>query len=234
LDAPTPITTGTFYGFLKDDDANDCYRLVQNVTAGQGLYLTAIPSAGQSLSVYVYDEARNQVAYGTANPGVAVALSTRADITRVYYAKVVSSTGYGNYTMRLTTEPYIGVPTYKPTNPGLGQGVTVSVNVTSGQNAVGPVTLSYTSTGTSWTNVTMLLNTTTSLYEGTIPGFQSVTTVYYKVIAYTTTGDYSIQDNAGLNYAYPVVPEFSTLTMILFLVFLGAPLTILLRRRNRH
>jgi hypothetical protein len=96
------------------------------------------------------------------------------------------------------------------------------------------VTLSYSTTGTSWTNVTMLFNTTTSLYEGTIPGFQSVTTVYYKVIAYTTTGDYSIQDNAGLYYAFPVVPEFSTLTMMLFLVCLGAPLALLLRRRNRH
>jgi hypothetical protein len=80
----------------------------------------------------------------------------------------------------------------------------------------------------------MLLNTTTSLYEGTIPGFQSATTVYYKVIGYDTAGDYFVQDNAGLNYAYPVVPELSTLTMMLFLVCSGASLAVLLRRRNRH
>jgi hypothetical protein len=233
LDTATPMTTGTFYGLLKDEDTNDCFRLVQNVTAGQSLYVTVIPSAGQALSVYVYDEARNQKTYGTANPGVAVVLSTKAAITRIFYIKVTSTTSYGNYTMRVTAEPYIGVPTYKPTNPNLGQSVKVSVSVTASQNGIGPVTLSY-STGASWTNVTMLLNTTTSLYEGTIPGFQSVTTVYYKVIGYDTAGDYFVQDNAGLNYAYPVVPELSTLTMMLFLVCSGAPLAVLLRRRNRH
>lgn len=232
VDTPTPLATGTFYGLLKDDDINDCYRLVKNVTAGQSLYVTVIPSAAQALQVYIYDEAKNQQNYGTANPGVAVVLSIKAQSTQLYYIRV-NSGSKGNYTMRVTAEPYVDVPTFTPTNPTIGQDVKVSVSVTASQNGLGPVTLWY-MTGASWTNVTMALNTTTSLYEGIIPGFQSATTVYYKIIAYDTAGDYFVQDNAGLYYTIPVVPEFSTLTMMLFLICMSASLAILLRRKNKR
>ncbi len=116
-----------------------------------------------------------------------------------------NSTGQ-EITVYEATPPIIGTPTQNPgpTEVTPDQAVTVSVNVTDNV-AVQNVILSYSNdTGATWENVTMSL-TTGDTYEGGIPGFPAATTVWYKIIAYDTSNNVAVEDNAGEYYVYVVI-----------------------------
>ncbi len=233
LSTARPVSIATYSGFMRDDDTSDCYRITQNVTTSQGLFVKVTPSASQAVAVTLYDQAMSQKDYKSGNPGVAVTANARATATGIFYIKVSSFSGYGAYTFKITVEPVIGVPSQTPAVPSPGQSVTVSVNVTAVQDGVGAVTLSYSTSGASWTDVAMTLNGTTGLYQGTIPGMPGNTTVYYKVTAYDTAGDYFVQDKTGVYYTYSVVPEFSALIILLLLCIVTPVAALLGRRRNK-
>jgi PKD repeat protein len=100
------------------------------------------------------------------------------------------------------------------------QEVRILVNATDSLSGVGNVILSYNiNNGPVWTNITMVLNTTTGLYEDTIQGQQANTTVKYKIIVYDNAGNLKVEDKNGEFYVYIVIPEFpSTMFLLLFLI----------------
>jgi len=234
LTTATPVNAGTYSGFMKDEDTNDCYKIIQNVTAGQGLYVRVIPSETQPVEIRLYDQGKVQQTYGSGMAGATVTVGTKAATTGMFYIRVKSLSSYGTYTMLISLEPSIGVPTHKPVAPDPSQNVTVSVNVTAVQKGVSSVTLYYSTNNVTWTNATMTLNATTGLYEGTIPKLALNTHVYYKITAYDTVGDYFTQDKAGQYYTYTVIPEFPTAITILIIFFLLTLAMILSKRKTQH
>jgi hypothetical protein len=134
-----------------------------------------------------------------------------------------------------TTEPNIDTPTRYPTGDiEFGQAVTISVNVTDSGSGVKEVLLQYSlNNGTSWTNVTMTYNDTSGLYEGTIPAQSINLTVKYAISASDNMDNNAVQDNLGLYYSYPVIPEFPPITLIAMFMLLSLLATILIKKRNK-
>lgn len=133
-----------------------------------------------------------------------------------------------------TTPPTIADPTQVPAknNVNGSQAVTVSVNVTDnvGGSGVASVTLSYSTNNVTFTNATMTLNTLTGLYDGTIPGYPAGTTVYYLIYASDNAGNAATPNTNTGNWNYPVVPEFTSILMILMLVAMAS--AVLLMRKK--
>ncbi len=98
-----------------------------------------------------------------------------------------------------------------------GQTVKVSVNVTDAETGVKNVTLCYTN-NTIWYNVTMQFNSTTGLWEATIPGHGLGITIKYKIEAYDNAENHAVKDNAGQYYVYTVVPEFASSIYLMMLM----------------
>ncbi|MFA5363708.1 MAG: PKD domain-containing protein [Candidatus Bathyarchaeia archaeon] len=88
-----------------------------------------------------------------------------------------------------------------PMEPGIDAPVTVSANVTRGDFEIDSVILSYQAASASWVNVTMILDS--GLYVASIPGQPYDTTVYYKVYALDTVGNFEV---TGL-FSYLVKPN---------------------------
>jgi type 1 glutamine amidotransferase len=134
-----------------------------------------------------------------------------------------------------TTEPNIDTPTrYPPGDIEFGQAVTISVNVTDSGSGVKEVLLQYSlNNGTSWTNVTMIYNSTSGLYEGTIPAQSTNLTVKYAISANDNVDNNAVQDNLGLYYSYPVIPEFPSITLIAIFMLLSLSATILIKKRRK-
>jgi len=110
--------------------------------------------------------------------------------------------------------------------------VRISANVTDLESSVREVILSYTTDGTTWENLTMNYNSTTTLYEATIREYPYETRVKYKIIAYDNRGNSATKDNAGKYYIYEVIPEFpSFLVLSLFMI---ATLSALIVYRRKH
>jgi len=120
------------------------------------------------------------------------------------------------------TPPEISEPLQTPLNNTIqpDERVKISVNVTDGESGISQVILSYTTdNGTTWTNLNMQLNMTTSSYEQEIPQQQPDTIVKYKIIACDNAGNNATKDNNGYGYKYHVIPEFpSTLILVIFML----------------
>ena len=129
------------------------------------------------------------------------------------------------------TPPSIGTPAREPVGDVTpDQDVKVSVSVVDVGSGVKNVTLSYSTTnGTSWIDLSMTYNSTSDLYQATIPGEEYCTWVSYKVIAYDNSENLATKDNAGEYYVYHVIPEFP-LIMILPLIIALAAFALILGR----
>jgi len=135
------------------------------------------------------------------------------------------------------TAPTIGVPSRTPDEDILPeQEVKVSVGVTDVVSGVKNVSLSYTTDdGLTWTNLPMNYNSSTSLYEATIPPQRAGTWVKYKMVAQDNAGNQATKDGADPFFIYQVIPEFPTWTAILAtLSILSVTLTLLRRRTHPH
>jgi len=113
----------------------------------------------------------------------------------------------------------IGTPSRTPSGDVTpDQQVKVSVCLTGGDGTETVILLYTTDNGTSWFNMPMIYNSTTSLYEATIPKQQNCTWVKYKIVAYDKAGNYAVEKGESSIYVYHV-PEFPTsLILLLFLV----------------
>lgn len=142
-----------------------------------------------------------------------------------------------NFTIELNEDnnvPVIGIPSRVPEGDVQpNQEVKVLVNVTDDESGVKNVTLFYTiNNGTSWENLTMDFNQSTSLYEATIPGQLAGTWVKFKIVAFDWVGNNSTRDGTEPYCMYHVVPEFP-----LFLVlplFMIATLVAVIVCRRKH
>jgi type 1 glutamine amidotransferase len=134
-----------------------------------------------------------------------------------------------------TTAPNIHTPTRYPTEDiQFGQAVKISANITDLGSGVKEAILHYSlNNGTTWTNVTMNYNSTSGLYEGTIPAQYSNMTVKYAISASDNVDNDAVQDNSGMYYIYPVIPEFPSMMLITIFMLLSLSATILIKKRNK-
>lgn len=135
------------------------------------------------------------------------------------------------------TYPTIETPSRMPEGDVLpGQPVKVSVNVTDATSGLKNVTLYYTiNNGTTWEEPEpMNYNTSTSLYEATIPAQPAETWVRFKIVAYDYAGNNATKDGTEPYCIYQVIPEFpSAVIPSLFMVFSILAVTIAKRRFPR-
>ncbi len=133
-----------------------------------------------------------------------------------------------------STPPTIGTPTRTPAGDVLPDEATVvSVDVKDNQTGVKNVTLSFTTNdGINWTDLLMAYNSSTDLYETTIPGQQPGVNLKYSILAYDNAGNSVKNNNAGSYFVYIVVPEFpSNIVLPLFIAI--TLIAVAVSRRTR-
>ena len=128
--------------------------------------------------------------------------------------------------------PSIEVPLRFPSNECVqeGQDVKVAVNVTDDESGVKNVTLYY-AVDDVWTPVEMTFNTSSSLYEGIIPGQEAGKVVKFKIVAFDNAGNPAEENNGEEYYTYQVIPELSWQLTISLLMMLT--LVILLTKKRK-
>jgi len=133
------------------------------------------------------------------------------------------------------TYPTIETPSRTPDGDVLpDQPVKVSVNVTDATSQVENATLYYTlNDGTTWEEpILMNYNSSTGLYEATIPGQQQVGTwVRFKIVAYDHAGNNATMDGTQPYCVYQVIPEFPSF-LILPLFMIATLLAVIVCRRR--
>jgi hypothetical protein len=141
-----------------------------------------------------------------------------------------------NQTVYLDTiAPTIYTPIRDPTGTiQYGQAVKILVNIDDSGCGVKEAILHYSlNNGTSWTNVTMNYNSTSGLYEGTIPAQSSNMTVKYGISASDNVDNDAVQDNSGTYYVFDVIPEFPTTILLVTFTLLTLMATILIKKRGK-
>ncbi len=149
------------------------------------------------------------------------------DGVKTVYAKLRDNIGWVSavFTDRIwldTSPPSVTSLMQTPENEiQPNQSVKIVANVTDKPSSVKEVTLFYSlNHSTTWTDLPMILNETTNLYETTIPGQSIGTLVQYKIVAYDHAGNQAIDDDNGYFHSYVVVFELSPiLTLIMFTVY---------------
>jgi len=134
-----------------------------------------------------------------------------------------------------STPPTIETPSRTAEGDVLpNQSVKVSVNVTDALSGVKNVTLSYTTNdGATWTNLPMNHNSSTSLYEATIPGQEAGTWVKFKIVAYDYAGNNATKDGTEPYCAYQVIPEFPSSLTLIPLLMITTLIAVLTHRRKQ-
>jgi hypothetical protein len=141
-----------------------------------------------------------------------------------------------NFTLKLNEDsniPIIDIPSRVPEGDVQpNQKVTVFVNVTDAESGVKNATLYYNlNNSQTWTAKPMDYNSTSRLYNATIPGQPTGTYVRFQIVAYDKAGNNATEDGTEPYWTYQVVPEFSSITMLSLCMVL-ATLTILYIRRR--
>jgi hypothetical protein len=135
------------------------------------------------------------------------------------------------------TPPNIDTPTRYPAGDvEEGQLVKIFVNVTdSGSGANNDlVILSYSfDNGTTWANTKMNYNSTLHSYDATIPKQFKSTWVKYAISANDNVDNNAVKDNLGLYYAYQVIPEFPSITIIAIFMTLSLVATVLIKKSKK-
>lgn len=111
--------------------------------------------------------------------------------------------------------------------------VKISANVSDLSSGVNAVNLTcFVDTLTSGVEYSMHLNSTTGLYETSIPRQPLGTLVKYSITTYDNAGNKMTDDNSGLYHTYTVIPEFPTTPIIL--AFMIATLLAITIYRRKH
>jgi hypothetical protein len=134
-----------------------------------------------------------------------------------------------------TTAPLIETPSRTPEGDVLpGQPVKVSVNIADATSNVKKVELYYTlDNGTTWEEpIAMGINTSTNLYEATIPAQSAGMWVRFKIVAYDYAGNNATENETEPYHIYQVIPEFLSI-MILPLFILATLVTMILLKKRK-
>jgi len=134
--------------------------------------------------------------------------------------------------------PTIGFPTRSPSDDVQPyEEVTVFVAITDVGSGLKNVTLFYAiNNGTSWVELEMTYNSTAELFVAVLPSQPSETLVKYKIVAFDNAGNAAVKDSSGQFFTYQVIPEFSSIYLLLS--FLTATIIVLFavkffHRKNR-
>jgi hypothetical protein len=74
----------------------------------------------------------------------------------------------------------------------------------------------------------MNYNTSTSLYETTIPGQPAETWVKFKIVAYNNAGNNTTRDGTEPYYTYQAIHEFPSVRILLILSIIATLLIIII------
>lgn len=113
--------------------------------------------------------------------------------------------------------PAIGFPTRSPSNDVQpNEEVAVYVTVTDVGSGLKNVTLFYTiNDGASWVELNMTYNSTDELFMAVLPSQQPGILVKYEIVAFDNAGNVAVEDNSGQFFTYEVIPEFSSIYLLL-------------------
>lgn len=162
---------------------------------------------------------------------------------KIYDQKDDRSLCLVNYTTFLTEPAYFPLDVTPPRilnitqQPQQGnvesfQNVSVMANITDDMTEINDAILFYIiDDGLTWFNITMNYNSTSGLYEATIPGQPFDTTVKYKIIAYDYVGNYKVGDNGGQYFVYTVIPEFPSATILPLLMIFSILVVIFAKKK---
>jgi hypothetical protein len=166
--------------------------------AGTSVNVTAIPNPGYSFDYWLLNEDNR-----TENP-ITVTMDTNHTLEAVFIDDIPPEIS------ALIQDPTENITPY--------QNVTITINVTDEGSGLYNVTLWYSiNNGTIWTPLNMT-KITTNAYQTTIPGYEYCTWITYKIITYDNDGNQAIEDNYGYHYVYHVIPEFTSLTIVLLMI----------------
>jgi len=97
------------------------------------------------------------------------------------------------------------------------------------------VLLSYTfDNGTTWSDTKMSYNSTSELFEATIPKQLDGTWVKFKVSASDNIGNTAVNDNNGQYYGYLVIPEFSSTLILAAFLMLSSAIVMFIQEKEKH
>lgn len=103
---PTPITPGTYTGFMADDDIRDIYGITVN--AGETINVTVTPDSAMTIGLWLKDENNNDLdSVPNAGAGGTAEVSWKATTTEMVYIWLKDQSGYGTYTMELSVETIV-------------------------------------------------------------------------------------------------------------------------------
>jgi hypothetical protein len=112
------------------------------------------------------------------------------------------------------------------------QQMNVFVNVTDAQSGVKNVTLSYTTdNGASCTGVSMNYNSTSGLWNVTIPSQPYDSLVTFKIVAYDNAENMAVNEGESVLYTYHVIMEFPPSLVSLLLILFTIAASALTRRK---
>ena len=160
----------------------------------------------------------------------------------VNFTDLAQNTASDTVTFTLdTTPPAISNPYQNPpgqiiqpntiVNVDAGQNVTVTTNIT--EPYLDTVTLSYKINQTQWINITMT-HTTGNEYTATIPSSNLPVgaNVTYYITATDKAGNTAKTPTNGIYFQYSIVPEFTTLTMLIILL-ISTILAVAINRKRK-
>jgi hypothetical protein len=136
------------------------------------------------------------------------------------------------------TPPTIGTPTIKPSSPGAGDTVTVSVNVTD-DSSVKNVSITYTTDNWKSVNKTLVAtyNGTTDIATAQIPALQYGGHIEYYITAFDSVALKTVNNNAGGYFSYNVSAPWFLSLWIYILLAIAAAIVIafaIIYGRRRH
>jgi hypothetical protein len=130
------------------------------------------------------------------------------------------------------TNPTIWTQTRRPNaNVTAYQLVKVSVNATDSLSGIKSVRIRYNANDSAlWLDFPMDFNSTTGLYEYSIPEQQAGTLVRYEITAYDNAWNSQTDDNGGQYFAYVTIPEFSSILIWALLMIATVPAVLIYRK----
>ena len=147
-----------------------------------------------------------------------------------------------NVTLQLgedSTAPLIDIPSRLPEGDvQSNEQVEVFVNVTDAEAGVKNATLYYVvsyivilNNDELWTAEPMSYNSTSNVYNATIPGQPYGTYVVFKVVAYDKAGNNATRDGTEPYCAYQVVPEFPSSLILPMFIVLSVPAILYVKKK---
>ena len=150
------------------------------------------------------------------------------------YNVTTDESHFNVYLRSAVSGPEIGIPIQVPSRDSVlpGEDVKVSVSVTETESGVKNVTLFFAiNDETVWEDRIMNYNSSSGLFEATIPGQPDETWVRFKIVAYNNEGYNATRNGEEPYCTYQVIPEFSSVYLMVIL-FITITLVVIIAKRR--